>query len=156
MIKKLAELYKVIAHSPDMDSREAIKRIAYINPKKTGGDSNCDNIEFAQYCFTHREYIKSQICQIEHNFIVCLGSFSVIVKCVLCGLDPSDRKPWKKANIRKEVTNGYEYRCHMPGDIPFKIMFNMYHPSAAITGGYINNFQNNYEKVMLECRDLIL
>ena len=148
IIGRLAELYKVVANDSNMESREAVKNFAFMNPKKCGGGTNCDEPVFMDYCYEYREYIKAQIREIDPKYIICLGSFGAIVKCVIKGILPKSGEHWKKKN--KDFVDIYECRYRRDDDdIPYEIIFNMKHPSlyGVYDKDYKDDFKDNYSAV---------
>lgn len=150
LITKIGLLHKAIWNQ-EGNERDSIKKIAFMNLKKSGGYAVCNNKELACYIDDYKTCIIEQINEINPDYIVCLGSFDFLVKYVLLNKDTRVRR-WRKANINI-ADKVYKYRTkaeHPEDKINYKVIFNMYHPSmrGISRNDYVENFKNNYKAVM--------
>lgn len=155
IISKIGALYSSI-WGDGADVRESIKKIAFMNLKKSGGSAVCDDKYLGKYVDNVRDLIIEQINIINPDYIVCLGCFSLFVKSILLGYNSESKKRWRKDNV-SYTTKKHEYRCkcdHKNDVIDYKVIFSMHHPSIRKVSGqeYVNDFKANYEDVMNVCQ----
>lgn len=158
IISKIGDLYSSI-WGGGADTRDSIKKIAFMNLKKSGGGGECNNKYLGKYVENVRDLIIEQVNTINPDYIVCLGCFSLYVKCVLLDYNYESKKRWRKNNV-SYTTKKHEYRCkndHKKDEIDYKVIFSMHHPSIRNMNcqEYANDFKANYEDVMSVCSMLI-
>lgn len=149
LISKIGLIHNKIWNSGG-DVRDSIKKIAFMNLKKSGGGSSCNNVRLRTYVKNSRELIKRQINEINPDYIVCLGSFDFLVRDVILPCEHERR--WRKNNISivNDVCSYRRKSDHTEDYMNYSIIFNMYHPSmrGISVNDYIKNCKEKYDAVM--------
>ena len=140
---RLAEMYKVITDQK-LSNAEAIKRIAFLNLKKVGGESVSTPSNISKFASEDRNSIIREINIINPDFIVCCGCFSIFYKHFILGKKSADKSNWRKY-VNHLSTNVVLWKSE---NKEIKII-DMYHPSYSYNGysgrsgdiTYINEFK---------------
>lgn len=125
MMPRIAKMYKVLGGKSDkeMSEFEAIKNIAFMNLKKTGGSNCVSGNVIASYTSIYRNRILEQIDIINPDYIICCGCCVQFVKYIMLDLPLNKRVKWR--NLVEQKGNNYCFYWKKK-DI---IVIDMYHPS---------------------------
>lgn len=156
IMSKIGTLYDLVWGDGN-GCRDAIRKIAVINLKKSGGGAQCNKRDLAEYVKHNRDLLIKQINIIAPDYIVCLGCFDLFVKCVLLDKKGDCKERWRRGNISHADT--YEYRTkkdHESDKVNYSVIFSMHHPSIRRMGKetYARDFENNYKTVMKQINEI--
>lgn len=124
---RISKIYKILSNKPDLEDNKAIRNIAFMNLKKTGGSNWVPDNVVALYASKYRDRIIEQIEVINPDYIVCCGCAIPFVKYVILDLPLNKRIRWKKF-VERKGNYGYFWR---EKNI---VVIDMYHPSYTRNG----------------------
>lgn len=139
MKQRIAAMYKALSKQTELKDEDAIRNIAFMNLKKTGGTNNVCSRVIAKYASCDRDNILEEISIINPEYIVCCGCCIQFLKQIVLNLPFNYRGRWRK---RVEKIGGYTYIWK---EHNIKII-DMYHPSYTRKGyankeSYITEFK---------------
>ena len=132
-------MYKALSKQIELKDEDAIRNIAFMNLKKTGGTNNVCSRVIAKYASSDRDNTLEEISIINPAYIVCCGCCVQFLKQIVLNLPFNYRGRWRK---RVEKIGGYTYIWK---EHNIKII-DMYHPSYTRKGcankeSYITEFK---------------
>ena len=86
MKQRIAAMYKGLSKRIDLKDEDAIKNIAFMNLKKTGGTNNVCSRVIAKYASNDRDNILEEISIINPEYIVYGGCCVQFIKQIVLGL----------------------------------------------------------------------